>query len=295
VIETRLPALGAFDPLGYLAALGLLRIIDRYRPRAQLRWLENGTWSAELVTEQSVDVVDVLNADVERWRAGHPALDFAMGAERKIQDLKHQPGEFRTLMRNLVNHGEAAEFVAAYATGVAKDGSGQTKPTSFHMTAGQQRFMDVILSLRAEVTREDLREAIEGPWVGRTGPKDPRWQAASERSRALLWFDPSKEPFRSIVGAAWLAFNALPLFPVVPVGLRAVTTGFSGRGKSEQFTWPVWRPPLTLADVRVLVGLRGLAEMNPADRTARGIALILRADVLRSNQGYGNFSPAALV
>lgn len=290
--ETRMTALDAADPLGFLAALGVLRIVSRDEPGARLRWLQDGSWSAGLETPDSVDLVQALFTDLERWRRGHPAVEFAVNADRKVQDLKHPPEDFRALMLRLVNDPEAAEFVAAYATGVAVDGSGQTKPTSLHFTAGQQRFMDAVLDLRAGVTREDLEEALYGPWIGRVGPKDTRWRAASERSRALLSFDPSKEKSSTVAGAAWLAFQAMPLFPVAPVGLRAVTTGFIGRGKSEQFTWPVWSVPLSLCEVRVLLGLAEVAELSGWERQRRGIAQVLRSDVSRNPQGYGNFSAA---
>lgn len=288
--ERRMTALDAADPLGFLAALGVLRIISRDEPEARLRWLQDGSWSAALETPEPLDIVEVLFTDLERWRRGNPAVEFAVNADRKVQDLKHQPKDFRALMLRLANEPEAAEFVAAYATGVAVDGSGQTKPTSLHLTAGQQRFMDAILDLRASVTREDLQEALYGPWLGRIGPKDTRWRAASERSRALLSFDPGKEKSSTVAGAAWLAFQAMPLFPVVPVGQRAVTTGFIGRGKSEQFTWPVWSVPLSLCEVRVLLGLAEVAELSARERQRRGIAQILRSDVNRNPQGYGNFS-----
>jgi hypothetical protein len=288
--ETRMPALDAADPLGFLAALGVLRVVSRDDRAARLRWLQDGSWSAALTTTEPLDLVEVLFADLERWRRGHPAVDFAVNADRKIQDLKHPPQDFRALMLRLAGDPEAADFVAAYATGVAVDGSGQTKPTSFHFTAGQQRFMDAVLDLRASVTRQDLEEALYGPWIGRVGPKDTRWKAASERSRALLSFDPSKEKSSTVAGAAWLAFQALPLFPVVPVGRRAVTTGFTGRGKSEQFTWPVWSAPLEVCEVRVLLGLPDLASMPARERQRRGISKVLRSEVSRNPQGYGNFT-----
>jgi hypothetical protein len=294
--ETDLRALDPFDTLGYLAALGTLNVVSRVDPGARLRWVEAGRWYAQLVTGSPIDAVAVLHADVERWRGGHPAVDFAVGAERKVQDLKHPPDEYRALMRRLAADPEAAGYAAAYATGVAVDGSGQTKPTSFHLTAGQQRFMDAILSLREGVTTDDLAEALFGPWVGREGPKDPRWRAASERSRALLSFDPGTTRARTIAGAAWLAFRALPLFPVVPRGLRALTTtGFAGRGRNERFIWSVWTPPISVDEARVVVGLSDPAGLSQRERAARGIALVLRCDVARSDQGYGNFSAAVPV
>jgi hypothetical protein len=285
-------ALDGADPLGFMAAAGVLRVITRTHPEARLSWRDDGSLSAVLQSAEPLDLVAVLCTDLTRWRLTHAAVDFAVGADRKVQDLKHEPGEFRTLMTNLATDPEAGEFVAAYATGVAMDGTGQTKPTSLHFTAGQQRFMDAILDLRAHVTEADIVEALFGPWRGRTGTKDTRWRAASERSRALLSFDPGKEAPTSVPGAAWLAFQAMPLFPVVPVGRRAVTTGFTGRGKREQFTWPIWSEPLTLAEARLLIGSRDLAALPTRERTSRGIHRVLQADVIRNAQGYGNFAAA---
>lgn len=280
------------DPLGYLAALGLLRIVARYRPDARLRWLEQGQWIAAVETKMEASLVDIVLEDVDRWREGHPALDFAENGERKVQDLKHPPADFRTLMRNVRDDPESAGFVASYATGVAVDGSGQTKPTSLHFTAGQQRFLDAVLSVRDAATRDDFVEALFGPWTGRVGPKDTRWRAASERSRALLSFDPSKEKSATVVGAVWLAFQGMPLLPTVPSGARVLTTGFTGRGKNEWFVWSVWTPPARLDEVAVLVGTAGLEDLTAAERAARGIARIYKARVVRSSQGYGNFSAA---
>lgn len=291
--DTILRGLDAADPLAFLAALGVLRVVSRTHPSARLRWVQEGQWFAALeAPDDGIDIEGLIEEDVERWREGHPALDFAVGADRKIQDLKHPPNEFRSLMRTVRDHPEAAAFVAAYATGVVVDGTGQTKPTSFHLTAGRQLFMDAILSVRDGVDRDDLAEALHGPWEGRVGPKNPRWRAGSERSRALLSFDPSKDKAATVVGAVWLAFQGLPFFPAMPVGSRVRTTGFTGRGRNEVFTWPVWSVGLTARETRVVVGLSGLQEMPQSERDARGIRRAYRARVLRSAQGYGNFAAA---
>lgn len=280
------------DPMGFMAACGLLRVVARTIDNARLSWVEEGAWLGQLHVPDGVDPTDLVMNDLERWRKGHPAVDFAVGAERKVQDLKHPPEDFRALMSMMALDREGGPFIAAYATGVAADGSGQTKPTSFHLTAGQQRFMDAVLNLRDEVTREDVVEALEGPWVGREGPKNLRWRAASERYRALLSFDPSKTPTTTVAGATWLAYQALPLFPCVPVGLRVVTTGFTGRGKNEHFSWPIWKTPLSVDVVRVLVGTTGLADTDAQWREVRGVVQVFETAVVRSSQGYGNFAAA---
>lgn len=280
------------DPLGFLAALGLLRVVSRQDPEAKLRWVEQGPWIAVLTTAIE-GVVEVLTRDLQRWKDYHGALTFAEGADRKTQDLKHPPDEFRELMRAVQSDPEAASFVAAYATGVVVDGSGkQTKPTALHFTAGQQRFLAAVLSIRDTVTHQDFTEALFGPWVGRTGASDTRWRAGSERSRALLSYDPGGEKTSCVVGAVWLAYQAMPLFPTVPQGTRILTTGFKGRGNRQVFTWPLWTADLLIDEVGAIVRSSEVAEMPPLDREARGIGAIFRSEVLRSSQGYGNFSPA---
>ncbi len=292
-------ALDGSDPLGFMAAVGLLRVVSGRDPGARLYWVQDGPWVAVLTTSEE-HVVQLLLDDVKRWRRGHGALNFAVNAERKVEDLKPPPEEFRAFMSKVRKDDEAASFLAAYATGVAVDGSGkQTKPTAFHLTAGQQRFLAAVLSVRDAVGEEDLREALFGPWVGRTDRdlKDTRWRAGSERSRALLSFDPgrSSEKAAMIVGAVWLAFQGLPLFPTVPNGTRIVTTCFTGRGNDQVFTWPLWSRPLVVDEVRAVLQAERLQEMRASTREARGISAILRSTVVRSGQGYGNFAPAVPV
>src|SRR5690606_21918303 len=130
------------------AALGALRVVSEIDSSASLHWSHQAAWMAVLNYEGANSLIDVLVQDLDRWREGHEAIEFAAGADRKEQDLKHSPEAFRTLMRDLAAHPEAAAFVAAYATGIIVDGSGQTKPTSLHFTAGQQRFMDAVLDIR---------------------------------------------------------------------------------------------------------------------------------------------------
>lgn len=291
--ERLLKGLDGTDPLGFLAAIGLLRVVSRHDAQAALRFDIGpmGNWIAAITADDPNGLEDLLLEEVARFRKGHPAIDFARKSkDRKVQDLKARPEEFRALMRSVADDEEGAAFFAAYATGVAVDGSGQTKPTAFHLTAGQQRFMDAVLDVLEKVTREDLVEALEGPWIGRDGVKNLRLRAASERLRALLAFDPSKEPSRTEVGAYWLAFQGLPCFPCVPFGPRVRTTGIRGRGKKESFTWPIWTVPLTYFGVRVVVGLPNLERLGALERTRYGIGEIFTAQIVRNSQGYGNFA-----
>jgi hypothetical protein len=282
------------DPLGFLAALGALRVVMASAASTTLQWKLEGRWIPILDGLEATDPATTIWEEVARWReAPPPAIAFARDAERKIQDLKHPPEEYRRWMHDALASGdrEWAQFAASYATGVVVDGSGQTKPTSLHFTAGQQRFMDVVLCLLADLTQEDIGEALFGPWRGRNDAKNLRWRAGRDRSRALLSFDPSKQSDKAIPGANWLAFLALPLFPVAPFSNRVRTPCFSGRGKAESFTWPLWDVPLQADEVATLLAY-DMGCMSAYERKRRGVCTVLRSSVVRSSQGYGNFAPS---
>lgn len=290
----RLTGMDGSDPLAFLAALGALRVVAARSPHATLRWELQGRWTPILEGLGTVVPSSAIWEQVTAWRqAPPPAIAFARGADRKVQDLKHPPEQYRIWMREALDSGdhEWALFAASYATGIVVDGSGQTKPTSLHFTAGQQRFMDVVLSLLADLTEEDIDEALVGPWRGRDDAKSLRWRAGGDRARALLSFNPSKHSGKAIPGANWLAFQALPLFPVVPVDGRVCTPCFSGRGKAESFTWPLWNVALGLEEVATLLA-HDASRTSARERSHRGIAAVLRASVVRSSQGYGNFAPS---
>lgn len=294
MIEHELRGLAGLQPLGFMAALGLLRLCSRSDAEARLHWSEERDWTAALSLREGFVPVELVMEDHARW-GSHPALVFAIGADRKIADLKHPPAEFRALMREAQGSDEAefAEFVTAYATGVTVDGSGQTKPTALHFCAGQQTFLGQIAKIHEELVVDDVRECLHGPWVGRVGTTSARWLAGADRNRALLAFDPSKTKGANLPGAEWLAFLSLPCFPSVPRGLRAlVSSGCEGRGKRYHFTWPLWREPCTYLEARSLVGTRDLARRDTSWRAARGVSLVFRSEIIRSAQGYGNFAAA---
>jgi len=283
------------DPLGFLSALGALRVLSESAPDARLRWSATGRWVPVIERAGDHDPIERIVSHLEQWREHPPpGIAFAVGADRKIQDLKHLPAAYRTFMEQAVDGRDRAwtRLAAAYATGVVVDGYGQTKPTSFHFAAGQQRFMDVVLSLLADVTADDVEEALFGPWNGRNDSKSLRWRAGGDRNRALLSFDPSKHSDVTIPGADWLAFQALPLFPVAPMNHRVRTPGFSGRGNSETFSWPLWEPSLHVDEIAALV-VQDVAGMSAFERDRRGISIVLRSAVVRSCQGYGSFAPSA--
>lgn len=298
------------EPLGFLAALGILELLGRDDQRIKLSW-DPDQLTASFSTPDDLDILDLLKIareqDIRDLKASGWLNEIAeeetkaqkAGAkDRKLHkkrlDFKQAPAEFRAIMRRYATHRLTSDLLAACATGIIPDGGGQqSKPTALHFCAGQVIFMKCALNNIRKVTDDDLKSTIDGPWSYSTKGKDLRWESGAARERALLSFDPSKTKNEICTGANWLAFHALPFFPCVARSGQVVTTGFHGGGKQESFIWPLWSKPASRDEARVLIGLRGLDVISATERDARNIHLILRSEVVRSDQGYGNFSAAA--
>lgn len=319
--ELTLTGLDGSNPLGFLAALGVLRVVDGWaRARGgspALRWQDDGGWHPRLRGVDDIDrLVRVVIEDAATW-AEDDALALAWNddglcppedasAER---DLKPPPAVMRHYLEVVAegchpDHRRAADTVAAYGTEVAVDNNGNVKPTALHFTAGQQTFLSMVATLREGLRPEHVHEALVGPWRGVGTLPTLAWDAGAARLYALRASDPSKEKRGGNPGADWLAFVGLAAFPVharprargrgdADAAWQAVTTGVRGGWKDATFTWPVWTPAITWATARTLVAIAGLADTSPRVRAARGIGAVFASGIVRNDQGgYGSFTPA---
>lgn len=292
--ELTLTALDGQNPLGLFAALGVLAAITETEPSARLRWRYAGGW-CPVLTSECPDVESLVrDLDADRQGCiGNAAL--ALNYEDK-RDLKPPPGQFRTLLLELLENSSPrqrrdVDWASAFATDVAVDNKGNTKPTAFHFTAGQQQFLQMTGELVTRVTASDLAAALVGPWAYDSPLPVLGWDATASRDYALRASDPSTDKKLGVPGADWLALRGLSFFPVVPRGIRVVTTGCSGGWKDGQFCWPVWTVALTAPVVRSVLGL-GTEAMSREERRARGIGAVFCSAIKRSDQGgYGSFEP----
>jgi len=297
--DIELPALESTNPLGFLAALGVLDVLHRSGRTATLRWTDELVPHA-VVTGASLDeVIELVLADLEGWRS---SVVLAWPENDPLHDVKPGPDQLRAWARSVWSGEDAASadlFCALVAEG-ALDGSGKAKPTHLHFTAGQQKFLGMLRKLASEVGPNDVREALAGPWRHASELPSLSWDSRGERVFALRGFDPSKEKRMGIPGADWLAFLGLRFFPVANSKGSLVTTACDRGWKRSRLRWPVWAVPLSAPVVLSLLCDPGLIDENPRDRAldakrlaARGIHQVLEARIRRSDQGgYGSFGAA---
>jgi hypothetical protein len=299
-----LTGLDGANPLGFLAALGVLNVLSDAAPTGiapTLAWEYQGAWRPVVSSGDATLSFEALTAkvmaDLATWKKD-PAIDLEYDG---VRDLKPPPVVYRTFLERLVAKAEptrrrSVDLAGAFATDVAVDRSGNTKPTALHFTAGQQEFLAMVKELIEETREEDVLEAMVGPWRYARSLPVLKWDATVFREYALRASDPSKEEPSGVPGADWLAFRGLSFIRVAPRGRQIQTTGCFGEWKTGGFRWPLWSPALARDTVRSVLGYPLVHQIPQRERRARGIAVVFEARIRRSDQGgYGSFSPAAAI
>lgn len=304
-----LTAIDPTNPLGFLAALGLLKVLS-WRVRAggeqpTLHFSSGGIGTPVLGTTLSfADVRSAVLADaVEQGDClalqlaydddGLGVTHTAAGANR---DLKPAPDEARAFLERVGRSDlRSAAMAAGFFSELAQDNNGRTKPTALHFTAGQQAFLSMAEELRCGLTEDDIDEALLGPWKGTSDLPSFSWDSSATRYYAFRAVNPSLEKRGSIPAANWLALQALSFFPVIARRGRLYTTGVEGSWKTSVFTWPLWAEPLTMTVVASLVR-SDIKAFTARERAAFGVTQVLRSSIQRSDQGgYGSFAPSEVV
>lgn len=296
-----LPALTGSEPLAFLAALGALRGLSRRWPAARLAWVGDAPFQPEL------DLPDDATADlvVETLVVALRHTEKLECFSRLGSDVKVAPDEYRRLLEELrARDDEAAraslDYLYALGNEMVADGSGKKlKPTAWHMTAGQQQFLEMARVLLRETSTEHLSAALFKPWQYADPPPAMRWDTTGERLYALEARNPSSAQIRTVRGANALGFLALPFFPVSVAAGRARpslrTRGFvRDEYGVEHFVWPVWRSGITAQTLPFLLGDLRLAALPAQTASLRisGVAGVFRSERYVNDHGYGTLRPA---
>ena len=297
--DVPLLALEGTNPLGFLAALGVLDAVSATIPGVTLRWTEDLVPHAVIGDVGDLgQLLDMLGKDREQW-ADSAVLRFPSEGQ-PLADAKPDGRQLREWFEHVADQSRhrAADLLCALVAEGAFDNNGRAKPTHLHFTAGQQRFLSMVRELAAAVDRDRLQEAICGPWRYDSPLPSLSWDSRGERVYAVRAVNPSNEKRMGVPGADWLAFRGLIFYPVMRTSRGSLrTTACDTQWKSSAFRWPIWTRPATRHVVRSLVADPSLVSQppraTPADLAARGIASIRQASIRRSDQGgYGSFGAA---
>ncbi|GAA3733432.1 type I-G CRISPR-associated helicase/endonuclease Cas3g [Salinactinospora qingdaonensis] len=270
-----LPALDGRDPLGFLTSLGLLRLLTTESTLDARLSFNPATATAQLTsplpdTEAIATELTTLLASI-----GDDQLLIAMPsawpphAPRGKDPLRVTPEEFPDLINRTHNLSERAthEWLAAIATDLTTDTTGRCALTPFMAPAGKQQvatfFAKPLHALRDDPAR--LHQALT-TWRRLDNFTGEYFDHRAIRTAGDL---PTGESTPAgVPGPTWLATQALPLTRLTSHGSSPLATLWHRLGGRRIMVWPVWRSPLDLAAVQVLVEHPALRP-TPHDAVAR--------------------------
>ncbi|MCF8082704.1 MAG: hypothetical protein K9M96_06400 [Deltaproteobacteria bacterium] len=228
------------SPIGFLAALGMLRVLSSDRGLDVRLWWRNGHAVIEgLDPSEAVEEIMANMAD----RGTAPEFNWS-DSPRKVD-----PEAYREVCGQMMDDPRGLAFMAGWASDavVRKQGISVTR---MDMTSGQQKLLRDLRQLAKTIETEHISSALMGGPYGHQpsfglDPVAVRFHAHEHKA-------PTKSPPPGKPGLVWLAFESIPLHPVVPISpYRAQTTGWR-INPEPAYVWPIWDAMLTLEEIRLL-------------------------------------------
>lgn len=255
----KLTALRPNNPVAMMSAYGLLRLL----PGARLRWKEA---CPEL--DWDGDVLDTLEALLP-LRANAP--EYLLLDDPRDKNIGGVDG-----YRKLVAKQMPSEWLIAYAAESAKG----IQDTDLLLMGGKHKFVlnarDIINTLLKADVRDKLSEALLGAWrYEDRGLQAWGWDAAARIDAASSPKDVSGTPKYGVLGAYWLAWESLPLWPLI----NGRTVGID----RSAWVYPICAEWLDIEGLHALI-LSG-QRLPQGELHALGVTL-WRSAVLRPSQ-YG--------
>ncbi len=299
--ELELPGLTGTNPLGFMAALGVQVAFENTTSRALIRWTDDVVPKPTVTVDLDLDgiICRVLEV-VSQWRT-EPALDPLPEAT----DIKFPADDIRHYLSEAQRHHSASLATSLVAEGSLDSDTGEkAKPTDLHFTAGRQLFLKMARDILTQVTEDDLREALIGPWQYASTLPSLRWDVSDDRAYALSAFDPSDKTNNkklTVPGAECLAILGLCMFPVFPGTGKTATTACRGTWPDGSFSWPLWDRPASPNVVRTLVAHAHAGCLSDFRRKrslpSLSIFRILESSIRRNDRAMGlaNFGPPEVI
>jgi len=238
-----LPGLTAASPIGFLAALGMLRVLvsDRHL-EVRLGW-RNGHAVMDGIDPEKA--ISELAANM-KGRSEAPEFNWA-DTPRKIP-----PETYRSACEEMAEDERALAFMSGWATDAILHKEA-VAVTRLDMTSGQQKLLRDLRGVAERITDEHFRYGLMGG--GYENQSSFGLDPIAVRSHAHEHKAPTKSSPPGKPGLIWLAFESIPLHPVVPVAPnKAQTTGWRS-GSDTAYVWPIWETLLTLQEVSLLRAL----------------------------------------
>jgi hypothetical protein len=189
-----------------------------------------------------------------RWPGAHPELDYLGDAVADLAALvpgRKEAAEYRRYVdpRSIKDYAGAASelphaWLAAFAEQkpAGKDKDSVVQETGLRLYAGEPAFIAKSAKVLAALSKSKagvkakIEEALFGPWRYEDRAPDGMlkgwgWDPAQVNDAAVVEKDSSEVPTPGVAAAYWLAWESLPLWPVI-------------EGATIGMTRDAWRYPI---------------------------------------------------
>jgi hypothetical protein len=258
--RVEMPALDGRSSLGFLAALGLLRIMHTAGVSPLGLSFSRESGAAELhsplssVDEVADNLYGLVTDDPEAAVVGTDPR-FPIPAGRGSDPMRRPRLAFRELSDEIraIDDSAASDWLPCLFTDLAIDAQQRADLTPFCAPSGKQNlrtfFEKPLSAVRSDpaVLREALTawrrvDGFTGEYLDHhalnSAADDPRGQVGAEHG---------------VPGATWLATMAIPLLRIAGDGQRIEATLWYRVGRRHVMVWPLWYEPLDLRAVKVMI------------------------------------------
>ena len=288
---THLTGLEGTNPLGFFAALGVQVAFEGKEEIPRLWWSDDVVPHA--VVDESFSIENIAAQAMEVFPSWLESPSVSTGL-KPVGDVKFKESDIATYLIRSRSNAPGASLAASLVAEGSLDNSGVAKPTDLYFTAGQQKFLTMVMDVLVGVTANDLVIGLTGPWPYQSELSSLMWDVADDSNYALSASNPSKGKKLTNPGPEALAILGISRYSVFGSSGRTLTQGASGGWKRGSFTWPIWTKP---GSHRVVPSLLAHAASDQADLLpAWGITRLMHSAIRRSSQGgYGTFGPPEVV
>lgn len=251
-----LPALEGRDPLGFLAALGTLRLVPGSRlsfDQGSGRAVIHSTFdSTEAIAATLCEVVDQIKegAILPDCPPNFPPAGGNSGSD----PLRSPQADYHSMVHSFKDSDDATAWVHALTTDLAVDEKERGAISHYMAPAGKQRIY-TFFAKPLQLVREHpeyLHQALTG-WRRHA---DYSGEYFDHRAIVNAAASPTgKAANQGVPGATWLACMALPLFRTTGANGRRQATGWHShrRQRRDILIWPLWSDPLGPAGAQALI------------------------------------------
>lgn len=304
--EIQCIGIDAANPLGFLAALGLLRIANELFPGCRMAWRQQGGWIPVVFLSELVSESDFVASVFEHLtgRAAEPHFtDLGQNTTVPQSEFRSQLLLARAAAERTAR--TTVDYYAAFGTdGLVSENDETTIQDTALRTmagAGHQHFLETMRNVIEACTEDQLRKTLLETWCydDPTQTLSLRFDPLDDNRYALRWRNPSGDPDRkksgSMLGANRLAIEGIPFFTTAAGPRFLKTVGFQGHRSRDTFLrWPVWTTPISKQVIGALLSSQAIQEADMERLNAIGVSTVFTSQRITVGK-VRNFTPAHAV